>query len=143
MNTKIKKTELIHKNGELKICFEKENLSNQTTSEIVIYGNRYGFLNFSHMLIYHLNMLDDIIVISDFPFITSNLKLEIHINNNLLLFREGEVKIIEEKFIWFITENNLAILTTAIQSLAYINEELHIDHDMPKEAISIYLVVED
>lgn len=143
MDSKINKEDLIYKEGCLKIFFEKENLSNHTSSEIVIYGNRYGFLNLSHMLIYHLNMLDNIIIISDFPFIRSTLKFEIHIDDNLCSFREGEVKIIEEKFIWSITENNLAILSTAIQSLAYINEELHIDHDMAKDDTSIYLVVED
>jgi len=142
INRKLSKDSLIHQKGCIEIYFENENTSNQTNSEIVIAGNELGFLNLASLLIYHLNNLDDVICVSEFPFTKSRLIFEIAIDDEIE-DREGKIFFENNKITWSISEDNLSIIATDIHSLAFINDELHLDHLKKMNEISLYFVTDD
>jgi hypothetical protein len=132
---------ILNKNGTIQIYYEKSAVSNQTKEEIVIKGNEYGFFNLSTLIIYHLSQLSNSIKIHELTFVKTNLNFEIIIDDNYFEYPEGFIRQDGEKFYWTITEDNLSILATEIQSLAFFNNELHLDNEGKQEGLSIYCVI--
>ena len=131
---------LIFQGARLQITFEDTNPSNRTSREIMIMGNREGFLSLANTLIFCVNDLVDVIPLHEMQFVTSDFNLLIAVDE-ANISRGGIVEPNANGFIWSFSEDALCLTATNIHSLGYANPELHLDSDKLFEDISVYCVV--
>jgi hypothetical protein len=131
---------LVYPDSEIRIYFENRVPVNQTQTSVIIEGNRNGFLSLSNLINVYNVYLYDPIVVTDFPFVTSQFKFEIVEDFDLLpsgcVIRENK-----EHFKWKISDINLCVAICMLQSLGYANSELHLDANLRSGDISVYCVV--
>lgn len=132
---------LILLNADINIFFENNSHYNKTRACIVVEGNQNGFLSLSNLINVYNVYLYDKIVITEFPFVHSNIKLEI-IEETDSEFSNGYIlKENDRNFKWKISETNLFMITGMLHSLGYANNELHFDADLKQSDISVYCIV--
>ena len=132
---------LIYSDGVITVYYEDGIQVNKTKSAIIIEGNRNGFLSLANLINVYTAYLYTQIVVTDFPFVGSELKLEIaedskidSPNGQVLVDPEGHIK-------WKISEINLCVVICSLHSLGYANNELHLDAGCLSGDISVYCVV--
>lgn len=112
---------------------------------IHIHGNKEGFLGLMHFMFFASSELEDTLIISEIPFIISNLckplVLEIEYGENVDATSDGDLVETNSVFRWYLTEATLDRSAASIHNLA-VNRDIHHVHFDPathcKKAIAIY-----
>ena len=133
---------LIFKNSRIRISCNISDNFNLTKKAIVIAGNKNGFLSLSNIILYSSNMLEEQIKLKDISFVKSSIEVNIVINEDIENIHGYISQISEIKYKWELSEVNIDIVSGAIHSLGYINNELHLDSGMSESEISVYCVVD-
>jgi len=132
---------LIYSDGEIIVYYEDRIQVNKTKSAVIIEGNRSGFLSLANLINVYTAYLYSEIVLTDFAFVSSNLKFEI-VEDPAIDSPDGRVLMEKNSNIkWKISEINLCVLICSLHSLGYANNELHLDTDSQPGNISVYCVV--
>lgn len=132
---------LIYSDGEIIVYYEDRIQVNKTKSAVIIEGNRSGFLSLANLINVYTAYLYSEIVLTDFAFVSSNLKFEI-VEDPAIDSPDGRVLMEKNSNIkWKISEINLCVLICSLHSLGYANNELHLDTDSLPSNISVYCVV--
>lgn len=134
--------DLIFPEAVITIRFSTGEFLNRTANSIVIEGNRTGFLSLSNCLIYLANSLEESIDLNSLPFVNSQIKLSLEIDEAVDQIHDGLVNSSgKAEFIWRMSESTSNEIFCLIHSLGHLNPEIHFDRNKMVEDLSIYCVV--
>jgi hypothetical protein len=132
---------LIFAESNITINFAEDSYLNTTASSILIAGSRNGFLSLSNCLIYLVNSLENKIELHNLPFVNSEIRLTIELDEAVSGVANGKVLKRDSEFIWVMSETESNSVFTGFHSLGHLNPELHLDDGKTKEELSVYCVV--